>query len=186
LTSAVPTSGQKALDDIVVSGEVKEIQLCSRDSDVTIYQFIIRMQAENVGQRPVIISTARAFVDYYKVAPNLNELNAAQYAHIGWVTSGPRKDPASVPKKPISPFKAVAPRERVGIDLDFRTIVFGELKPGPTYLQVVAENWPEYSDDYVEKLKSAWESPGLLWAHSLHTQPISFVMPTGLTAGRCP
>ena len=40
------------------------------------------------------------------------------------------------------------------------------LKPDLTHIQVVAENWPEYSDGYIGKLKVASNSHGLLWAQS--------------------
>jgi hypothetical protein len=186
LTSAVTALGQRPLDDVLVTGQVRKAMLCSRDSDAWIYRFIIRMQAKNVGTRPVIISSAPALVVYYKVATNLDQLNSQQYAHIGWVTSGPDKDPKSVPTQPFSPFETVAPERSVYIDVDFRAVVIGELKPAPIYIQVIAQNWPEYSEEYIGKLKSAWDSHGLLWAHSLQTEPIFFMVPAGLRKARCP
>ena len=186
LVSAGTAFGQKPLDDVLVTGQVKKVTLCSRDDDAWIYRFVIRLQAKNVGSRPVIISSSSALADYYKVATSLDQLNTLEYAHIGWVKSGVRNDPESVPTQPASPFRVVAPNGSVDIDVDFRAIIIGELKPGPSYLQIVAENWPEYSDEYIAKLRLAWNSQGRLWAHSLHTEPISFMVPEGLVEIRCP
>src|SRR6185369_9831283 len=185
LTGAGTALGQNPVNDVLVTGQVTKVMLCSHDSDAWIYRFVIRMQAKNVGTRPVIISNAFAQADYYKVATSLDKLNTQQYAHIGWVTSGVVKDPKSVPTQLVAPFKAVAPKGSVNIDVDFRAIIIGELHPGPSYIQVVAENWPEYSQEYIAKLRAAWNSHGLLWAHSLHTEPISFVMPAGLLDAPC-
>ena len=185
LTGAGTVFGQNPVDDVLVTGQVRKVMLCSHNSDAWIYRFVIRMQAKNVGTRPIIISTAFANVDFYKVATTIDQLNTQEYAHLGWVTSGVVKDPESVPAQLVSPFKAVAPKGGVDIDVDFRAIIIGELKPGPSYIQVVAENLPEYSKEYIAKLRSAWYSHGLLWAHSLHTEPISFVVPVGLMDTPC-
>ena len=57
---------------------------------------------------------------------------------------------------------------------------------GPTYIQVIAENWAAYSEAYTEKLRLAWKSDGTLWAHSLHSEPIVFVMPSSVKQAHCP
>ena len=149
------------------------------------YKITIRLQAKNAGVEPVIISTADAMTDFYKIANTLEDLQTKGYAHIGWVSSGPG-DPRSVPSAPVKPFRVVAPNTSVNINVDAGVMVIGELKPGPAYIQVVAENWPDYSDSYTEKIRSAWRSKGVLWSHSLHTEPIAFVVPSPVKRGRCP
>jgi hypothetical protein len=178
--------GQKSSDDVIVTGEVSKVVLCNHDEDDWIYRLLIRLHAKNVGSRPIIISAASGMTDYYKVATTLDSLSTKQYAHLGWVTSGPPSEPNTVPKKPVKPFKVVAPSGTVDIDVDLRAIVIGELKPGTVYLQIVAENWPDYSDEYIAKLKRAWSSHGILWAHSLHSEPIAFVVPSNLKEVGCP
>ena len=88
--------------------------------------------------------------------------------------------------EPTKPFKAIAPNESVDIEVDLRTIVTAELEPGSAYLQIVAENWPSYYDEYITKLKHAWSSNGIFWAHSFHSDPISFTVPDKIRAVRCP
>lgn len=183
---SIAVFGQKPLDNVAVTGDVTNITLCGHDDHVWIYQITIKLHAKNVGTQPVIISGADALTDYYKVANTLDSLKAEQYAHIGWVTSGPSGDPGTVPESPVKPFKVVAPNDSIDIGVDLRAIITDELKPGPAYLQVVAENWPDYSDDYIPKIRSAWSSQGMLWAHSLHSEPIAFVMPSNLKEARCP
>jgi hypothetical protein len=170
---------------VVINGEVTNITLCNHQDDAWVYNITIRLQARNVGAEPVIISTADAMTDFYKIANTLEDLQAKGFAHIGWVTSGPG-DPRSVPSAPVKPFKVVSPNTSVNINVEVRAIVIGELKPGPTYIQIVAENWPDYSDAYTDKLRSAWRSQGILWSHSLHTEPIAFVLPSNMKPARCP
>ena len=86
----------------------------------------------------------------------------------------------------MKPFRVVLPNASVNINVDVGVIMIGELKPGPTYIQIVAENWPDYSDAYTEKIRSAWKSQGILWSHSLHPEPIAFVVPSPVKRARCP
>src|ERR1700752_4123672 len=76
--------GQKAVDDVVVTGEVTKIVLCQHNDDVWIYNFSVTLHAKNLGKRPAIISTADGMTDYYKLANHLDDLNARQYSHTGW------------------------------------------------------------------------------------------------------
>ena len=184
LIISVPAAGQKQIDDVVITGDVTNVTLCHQQDDARVYKISIRLQARNVGTEPVIISTASAMTDFYKIANTLEDLQSKGYAHIGWVTSGPG-DPKSVPLTPVKPFRVVAPNTSVDISVDLRATMIGELKSGPTYIQIVAENWPDYSDSYTEKLKSAWRSRGILWAHSLHPEPIAFVVPARVANARC-
>jgi len=185
LSTVSSALAQEPIEEVVVTGHVRKVVLCTREPYTWIYRFSIRMQAKNTGTRPVIISSAQATVVYYKVANQVDELSRGEYAHIGWVTSGPGKDPKSVPRRPVAPFKTVAPGGRINIDVDFRAVRTRELTPGPIYVQVIAENWPHYSDNYVAKLKQAWQPQGLLWAHSLHSQPISSILPSRLKVTGC-
>lgn len=185
LTISAPAAGQKPVDDVVITGEVTNVTLCSHQDDVWGYKITIRLQARNAGVEPVIISTADAMTDFYKIANTLEDLQTKGYAHIGWVSSGPG-DPRSVPSAPVKPFRVVAPNTTVNINVDAGVMVIGELKSGPTYIQIVAENWPDYSDAYTEKIRSAWRSQGILWSHSLHTEPIAFVVPSPVKRARCP
>ena len=180
LTNASSALGQDDFEDVVVTGNVTKVVLCNREPGAWVYRFFITMQAKNVGKRPLIVSSAAGTVVYYRVASERDELGYQQYAHIGWITSGPGKDPKSAPRRPVAPFKTVSPGRSVDIEVDFRAIVPKELKPGPVYIQVIAENWPSYSDKYVAKLKQAWQSHGLLWAHSLQSQAIASTIPVGL------
>jgi hypothetical protein len=164
---------QKALDDVVVTGEVTDIGFCRREGDVSTYRLTIKLHARNVGANPVIISSSEAMTDFYRIGESIEDVRAKQYVHIGWVTSGPG-DPKSVPSKPVSPFKVVALDESISIDLDLDVTLIGELKPGQSYIELVAENWPQYSDDYVSKITRAWKAHGVVWAHSLHAEPIPF------------
>jgi len=186
LLGSTSSYGQKPMDDVLVTGDVTNIVLCDQDSDVRIYKLTIKLQAKNIGARAVIISAADAMADFYKFANTVEALNAKQYAHIGWVTSGSQGDPKTVPADPAKPFRVVAPNGSIDINVDFRAIVVDELKPGHIYVQVVAENWPDYSDDYVRKIRRSWNKVGNLWAHSLHSGPIAFVMPANLKQIRCP
>jgi len=173
------------MDGVVVTGDVTRVVLCNRQDDVWTYRIKIKLHAKNVGTEPVIVSGADGMTDFYKIATSLDDLQAKSYAHIGWITSGPG-DPKSVPSMPVKPFRVVAPNDSVDMNLEVRATVIGELKPGATYIQIVAENWPDYSDVYTEKIKAAWKSHGTLWAHSLHPEPIAFLMPSHLKPIRCP
>jgi hypothetical protein len=186
LSSSPPAFVQKPVDGVVVTGDVTDIVLCSHEDGAWIYRLIIKLHAKNVGLRPVIVSGADAMTDYYKVANTLNSLKSKQYAHIGWVTSAPQGNTKKVPETPVKPFKVVAPNASIDINIDLRAIVVGELKPGSEYLQLVAENWPDSSDDYIPRITRAWSSYGILWAHSLHSEPIAFVVPPNLKKVRCP
>ncbi len=64
--------------------------------------------------------------------------------------------------------------------------LIGGLKPVSAFLQIVAENWPDYSDEYIAKLKGAWSSNEVLWEHSLHSEAISFAVPSNLREAHCP
>ena len=184
-TICAPVVCQKPIDDLVVTGEVTKVTLCSHQSDAWVYKISIVLNAKNVGPGPLISSTASGMTDFYKIAPSLDELQAKEYAHIGWITSGPG-DPKSVPSTPVKPFRVVPPKTGAQINVDVGAIVIGELKPGPAYIQIVAENWPDYSDRYTEKVREAWKSQGVLWAHSLHSEPIAFVVPSTVNRARCP
>jgi hypothetical protein len=186
LSGALLVFSQKPLDDVVVTGNVTNIVLCSHDDDVWNYRLVIKLHAKNVGTRPLIISAADALTDYYKVANTVDSLKTMQYAHIGWVTAGSPSDPKAVPDHPVKPFNVVAPNDSIDIDVDLRVIATNELKPGPAYLQVVAENWPDYSKDYIAKIRQAWSSHGFLWERSLHSETIAFVVPSKLKKIRCP
>jgi len=186
LSGALPTFSQKPPDGVVVTGDVTNIVLCSNDDDVWNYRLVIKLHAKNVGARPVIISSANALTDYYKVANTVDSLKTMQYVHIGWVTHGSPGDPKTVPDRPVKPFDVVVPNNSIDIDVDLRVIAANELKPGPAYLQVVAENWPDYSKDYIAKIRQAWSSHGSLWEHSLHSESIAFVVPSKLKKVRCP
>ncbi|HEV8482578.1 MAG TPA: hypothetical protein VGV87_03380 [Blastocatellia bacterium] len=186
LVSALPALGQDSIDNVVVTGDVTNIVLCHHDNDAWIYRLSIRLHVKNVGKQPLIISAASAMTDYYKVATTPENLSAKTFSHIGWVTSGGPSEPSPVPGKPVRPFKVVTPNESIDIEVDLRAIVTAELKPGSAYLQIVAENWPDYTDEYIAKLKRAWSSYGVLWAHSLHSHPISFTVPLKVRAVRCP
>jgi len=177
-------AGQEPMDGVVVTGDVTGVVLCNRQEDVWTYRIKIKLHAQNAGTEPVIISGADGMTDFYKVATSLDELHAKSYAHIGRVTSGPG-DPKSVPAMPVKPFRLVAPNDGVDINVEVPATVIGELKPGASYIQIVAENWPDYSDAYTEKIKAAWKSHGILWAHSLHPEPIAFLMPTQVKRVRC-
>jgi hypothetical protein len=185
LAISAPAAGQKPIDDVVITGDVTNITLCNQQDDAWVYKFRIRLQARNVGVKPVIISTADAMTDFYKIANTLGDLQTKEYAHIGWVTDGGPGDPKLVPSAPVKPFRIVSPKKSVNINLDVRAIVIGELKRGPTYIQIVAENWPGYSDAYTEKIRSAWKSKGILWSHSLHPESIAFVAPSHVKRARC-
>jgi len=185
LTLSTPAVSQKQIDDVVITGDVTKVTLCNQQDDASVYNITVRLHARNVGTEPVIISAASAMTDYYKIANTLDDLQSKGYAHIGWVTSGPG-DPKSVPSAPVKPFRVLSPTTSVDISVDVRAIVIGELKSGPTYIQIVAENWPDYSDTYTEKIRSAWRSKGILWAHSLHPEPIAFVVPSRVEHARCP
>ena len=185
LSVCIPATGQQAMDGIVVTGDVTSVVLCNQQDDASIYGITIKLHAKNVSTEPVIVSAADGMTDFYKIATSLNDLQAKEYAHIGWVTSGPG-DPKSVPSMPVKPFRVVAPNASVDINVDVGAIVIGELKPGAAYIQIVAENWPDYSDAYTDKIKLAWKSHGILWAHSLHPQPIAFVVPSPVKRARCP
>ncbi len=186
LSGALPAFSQKPLDDVVVTGDVTNIVLCSSDDDVWNYRLVIKLHAKNVGARLVIISGADALTDYYKVANTADSLKTMQYVHIGWVTAGSPGDPKTVPDRPVKPFNLVAPNNSIDIDVDLRVIATNELKPGPAYLQVIAENWPDYSKDYIAKVRQAWSSHGFLWEHSLRSESIAFVVPSKLKKVHCP
>jgi hypothetical protein len=176
---------ERPLDDVVLTGQVKKVTLCSKQGDAWSYRLMVRLQAKNVGTRPVIVSSAPGRVVLYKLANSLDELKATDFNHFLWMTSGVDSNP-SVPWQIVPPFEVVAPNKSVGISIDSRVIEIGELQPGPTYIELVAENWPGYSDEYVAKLTRAWSRHGRLWAHSLHTEPIPFTVPAGLKKGYCP
>ena len=178
--------GQKPIDDVLVTGDVTKIVLCHQEDEVRIYNLTITLRAKNIGARPAIISSANATTDFYKLANTLDQLNATNYAHIGWVTSGSPGDPKSAPDAPVAPFKAVPPNGSIDISVELRAIVMESLKPGSAYVQLVAENWPDYSDDYTAKIRRSWAPAGNLWAHSLHSEPIAFVMPAHLKQVSCP
>jgi len=179
-------SERKAIDDIVVTGEVKNIKQCPRpDKDIWSYQIHIQLHAKNVGPGKSIISTADGIIDFYKLAPDLDTLATKWNIHVGWVTSGPPPDPIEVPKEPVPPFKVVGPGENADIEIDLAAFIMEELKPGTQYVQIVAENWPEYSDKYTARIRDAWKSHGILWEHSLHSEPIQFIVPSKLQETRC-
>ena len=180
-----PVVGQTAMDGVVVTGNVTKVVLCDKQNDAWIYRITLKLHARNVGTEPAIISGADGITNYYKIANTLDDLHAKRYAHIGWVTSGP-EDPKVVPSIPVKPFRVVAPNGSVDINVDLRAVVIGELKPGAAYIQIVAENWPAYSDAYTEKIKAMWKSHGILWAHSIHPEPIAFVMSSSVKRARCP
>ena len=85
----------------------------------------------------------------------------------------------------MKPFKVVLPGKSLDISVDFRVLGSNDLKPGSAYAQVIAENWPEYSEEYTLKIKRAWSATGNLWTHSLQSEPIAFVLPN-LRQVRCP
>jgi hypothetical protein len=181
----IPVSGQHPIDNVVVTGDVTNVVLCSRQDDARVYKITIKLHAKNGGTEPVIISGADGMTDFYKIANTLQDLQDTKYTHIGWVTSGSR-DPKSVPSTPAKPFRVVAPHARVDINVDLRHVVIGELKPGSTYIELIAENWPHYSDSYTRRLRQAWKKHGILWAHSLHSEPITFVVPSVVKRAHCP
>lgn len=186
LAITVPCSGQTAVENIVVAGEVTKLVLCSSESGVWIYNFSIRLHAKNIGTKPLIMSSHSAVTDYYKIGATVSDLSSMNFSHIGWVTSGGASEPTAVSKKLFKPFKVVPPNQSIDIQVDLRAAVMDELKPGSAYLQIVAENWPGYSDTYVAKLRHAWSSYGQLWVHSLHSEVISFAVPDKPTKVRCP
>ncbi len=185
LFSAIQTYGQKTIDGVTITGDVTEVTLCSYKDDTWIYELKIKLHAKNVSNHPVIISSAGALIYYYKTATSVENLKTIQFNHIGWITSGWQGDPKSIPDKPVKPFKVIASNDSIEIITDLRLIFTSEPKYGTTYLQVVAENWPEYSKEYVTKIRDAWSSEGNLWAHSLHSEPISFVLPPNLKEMHC-
>jgi hypothetical protein len=177
--------GQKTIDAVTVTGEVTDVSFCSHKNDTWIYQVKIKLHAKNVNTHPIIISSASALIYYYKIATSVENLKAMQFDHIGWITTGSQGDPKSVPDKPVKPFKVVAPNDSVEILTDLRLMFTSEPKYGPSYLQVIGENWPDYSKGYVSKIREAWRLDGDLWAHSLHSEPISFVLPPDLKESPC-
>lgn len=186
LVVALRAPGQTAVDNVVVTGDVTNIVLCYHEDDAWIYRVSIRLHAKNIGTQPVIISSSRALTDYYKIGATPLDLSTKSFSHIGWVTSGGPTESNAVPEKPLKPFKVVPPNQAIDIEIDLRAGVNAELKPGSAYLQIVAENWPEYSDEYIAKLKRAWSSYGVLWAHSFHSDAISFTVPGNVRKVRCP
>lgn len=186
LSTALPAFNQRSVEDVVVTGDISKIILCHQEGDVWSYSLTVKLHTKNIGTRPVIISDANALTDYYKFADTLSNLETAKYAHIGWVTSGSSGDPKTVPEIPVKPFKVVAPGSSLDINVNLGVIVIGGLKAGPAYLQFVAENWPAYSKEYTAKIRSAWSAQGNLWAHSLHSEPIPFVVPADLKVTSCP
>src|ERR1044072_914483 len=138
LIISVPAAGQKQIDGVVITGDVTNITLCSRQDDARVYKISIRLQARNAGTEPVIISTASAMTDFYKIANTLEDLQSKGYVHIGWVTAGPG-DPKSVPPAPVKPFRVVSPNTSVDICVDVRAPMFCEVKFGPTYFLCVYE-----------------------------------------------
>jgi hypothetical protein len=179
------TSAQSPTDGVIITGDVTKVVFCNQQDDLWEYKITIRLHAKNVGAQPVIISAANGMTDFYKIANTLEDLQAKGYAHLGWVTAGRPGDPKSVPSSPVKPFRIVPPNASIDINLDLGAMVIGELKPGPTYIQVVAENWPDYSEAYTEKIRRAWKSHGILWAHSLHPEPIAFEMPSSVKRAQC-
>src|ERR1044072_9584387 len=99
LIISVPAAGQKQIPGLLITGDVTNVTLCHQQDDARVYKISIRLQARNVGTEPVIISTASAMTDFYKIANTLDDLQKKGYAHIGWVTSG-HGDPKSVPLTP--------------------------------------------------------------------------------------
>jgi hypothetical protein len=174
--------GQK-IDGVVVTGEVNKITLCE-SRDRKLYDLVITLHAKNVGAKRVIISTAHGMTDYYKFARHKFELGFTEYSHLSWATFIREGDPEPIPGSPVMPFKVVAPNEVVAIAVDLRALT-QKFEPGTHYLQLVAENWPNYSDKYTEKIREAWKAHGVLWAHSLHSKPISFVVAKDLPETKC-
>ncbi len=179
------TYSQKTVDGIIVTGDVTDVTFCSHKDDTWTYELKIKLQAKNGNNHPVIISSASALIYYYKIAPSVEKLKDIQFNHIGWVTSGSQSDPKSVPEKPVRPFKIIAPNGSVEILTDLRLIFMNKPKYGTVYVQVVGENWPDYSKEYISKIREAWQSEGNLWAHSLHSEPISFVLSPNLKETQC-
>jgi hypothetical protein len=187
LSGNLQALGHKQIDNVVVTGDVTDIVLCrQKEKDIWIYRLRIKLRAKNVGTSPVIISSASAMTDFYKIADTIENLETIQYAHIGWVAAGSPGDPKTIPSRPTKPFMVVAPNNSLDIDVDLRAISLTELPAGPYVLQIIAENWPLYSNEYVSKLRQAWSSQGSLWAHSLHSEQIPFVVPANLKKVRCP
>jgi len=185
LFSANQTYGQKIVDGVIITGDVTDVTFCDHKDDTWIYDLKIRLHAKNVNNHPVIISSAGALIYYYKTAISVENLKAVEFIHNGWVTSGSRGDPKSIPDKPVKPFKVIASNDSIDIATDLRLILFREPKYGTTFLQVVAENWPDYSKEYIAKIRTAWSSKGALWEHSLHSEPISFMFPSNLKETHC-
>ena len=174
--------GQK-IDGVVVTGDVRKIVLCHSHARKP-YDLFITLHAKNVGAKPVIISTAHAMTDYYKFARHKFGLGFTEYSHLSWATFSRDGDPEPIPGSPVMPFKVVAPNEIVDIAVDLRTLT-EKFEPGTHYLQLVAENWPNYSDKYIERVRATWKAHGVLWAHSLHSKPISFVVSKDLQETKC-
>jgi hypothetical protein len=187
VASCISVVAQKAIDGVIVTGEVKDAVLCTRPDEAGVYKMLmsIKLHTKNIGPTPVIVSSADANTNYYKFAKTLDDLQVKDYAHIGWVNSGP-VDPTSVPSAPAKPFRVVPPNGSIDINVDFVGIVVEQFEPGTTYVQMIAENWPDYSEDYVKRISGAWKSHGTLWAHSLHPDPIAFVMPAPVKRASCP
>ena len=176
---------QKAQDEVQVTGDVADAIFCSHEADHWNYQIKIKLRAKNISDHPVIISSYDGLVSYYKVADSLEILEKKEFNHIGWITSGPNGDPKSIPTIPQKPFKVIKPNESIEISSDFREIFFHEPTPGKYFLRVVVKNWPDYSREYISKIREAWSSSGSLWQHALDSEPISFVLPTNPKVAAC-
>ncbi len=185
LFSANQNYAQKIVDGVIVTGDVTDVTFCSYKDDAWIYGLKIKLHAKNVSEHPVIISSASGLIYYYKIATSVESLMARQFAHISWITSGSTGDPKSIPDKPVKPFKVIASNDSIDIVTDLRLIFTSEPKYGINYLQVVAENWPDYSKDYVAKIRDVGSSEGKLWEHSLHSEPLSFVLQSNLKEMGC-
>lgn len=177
--------GQVPLDHVLVTGQIRKVTFCGGRNDFWSYHFSIKAQAKNVGTRRAIISSGSGVVVYFKIAPSVDELNRRPFAHISWYSSGGDSNP-SVPSQIVPPFEIVPPGKGVNIDIDFRAFTVEALKPGPAYILLVADNWPGYSDEYVEKLTKAWLRHGDLWADSVAPPPLLFTVPVGWKKGYCP
>jgi hypothetical protein len=177
--------GQTAVEGVVVTGEVTDIAYCGHKDNVWAYNLKIKLQAKNISDQSVLISSYSALIYYYKISNSLDSLKTKEFNHIGWITGGSPGDPKSVPDNPVKPFKIIAPSNSIDIATELRLIFTSEPKYGETYLQVVGENLPDYSKDYVTKIRQAWSSYGSLWKHSLHSEPISFVLSSNLKEAHC-
>lgn len=157
---------------------------CSREPDFHQLQLRLELIFTNSGSRILIIQKrSLAGIEYWRMAETEQELGAAEWSHMLWVTSD-SGDVTDTGSTPDVDFAVLKPGRSYRVRTDFSLISKKPLPGRESFLQVIVPTWSG-TRQQAEKLQKKWAKTSVLWFKNVRSESLSFMLDKATKVKKC-